>query len=137
MASSPIFTATPFIGTNRITAANTARDGSGTLWPLVTGTTNGTRVDRIIFISAQATAAASAAMVGRVFISDTGGTNWRLYQEVALATLTPSNTVIGQRQQLTYLGGLVLQSGMVLAATKSIHGSAADQYDVIAEGGHF
>ena len=137
MASTPVFTSTPIIGTARLTAANTARDGSGTIVPLLTGATNGTRVDRITFISAQATAAAQAAMVGRVFISDTGNTIFRLYIELLLPTITPSNTVIGQRQQAVFLGGLNLQSGMVLYCTKSVHGGVADQFDVIAEGGHF
>lgn len=137
MAQNPQFVSSPIIGLLKLTAANTARDGTGTLEPLLTGSTNGTRVDRVTFISSQSAATANSAMVGRIFISDTGGTNFKLYQEVALAAVTASNTAIGQRQQMNFLGGLILKSGMVLSCSKSINAGGQDWFDVIAEGGHF
>jgi len=91
----------------------------------------GTRIESVIFTSAQATAAASSAMVGRLFVSDNAGANWRIVREVALPTLTPSNTVIGQTQPMTFPGGFFLPLGCRLAATISVYAGAQDQYDVI------
>lgn len=135
MASSPVFVGTVICKLGRLTAANTARDGSGTLVNILTGSTNGTRIDRITFISAQATAAANSAMVLRVFISDTTGSNFRLFGEQNVGAITASNTAVGARAQLVFMGGLFLENGQVLAVTKSIHAGAQDQFDVIVEGG--
>lgn len=136
MASAPVFVGTVICKQGRLTAANTARDGSGTLVNILTGSTNGTRVDRITFISAQATAAANSAMVFRVFISDTGGANFRLFAEQSIAAVTASNTAIGARAQLVFMGGLFLENGQVLAVTKSVHAGAQDQVDCTVEGGN-
>lgn len=133
----PIFTLVPVIGFGRIAAANTARDGSGALVTLLTASTDGTRVESVAFTSAQATAAASSAMVGRLFISDTAGANPRLLQEIAMATITASNTVIGAANVIYFPGGLVLPSGTILYATQSIYAGVQDQTDVIARGGNY
>lgn len=136
MASTPVFVGSVICKQARLTAANTARDGSGTLTNVVTGSTNGTRIDRVTFISAQATAAANSAMVFRIFISDTTGANFRLFAEQAVAAVTASNTAVGARAQVVFMGGLFLESGQVLAVTKSVHAGAQDQVDVIVEGGN-
>ena len=103
----------------------------------VIGVDTGTRIDRITWTSAQATAAASSGMVGRVFISDNAGSNYRLRAEVAITTVTASNTVIGATQQIVFTGGLLIPSGCQIGVTQSIYASAADQMDVIAEGGEY
>lgn len=136
MASSPVFVGTVICRQARLTAANTARDGSGTVVGVVTGSTNGTRVDRITFVSAQATAAANSAMVLRVFISDTTGSNYRLFAEQSVAAVTASNTAIGARSQIVFMGGLFLESGQILGVTKSIHAGVQDQFDCTVEGGN-
>ncbi len=133
----PIFTTAPLIGQARISAANTARDGSGVIVTAYTAPTLGAMITRVRFISAQASVAASAAMVGRVFVSDVNGGNWRLYDEIALPTATPSATVVGTKADITYADGLVLMGGQKIGVTKSVHAGAQDQYDVHVHGGEY
>jgi hypothetical protein len=132
----PIFTLTPNIGTARLVAANTASDGSGTITTVFTAGENGSRLDKITFINSQATAAASSAMVGHVFISIDNGSTWKHYNEIVIATVTRSTTVIGARVQMI-TGGLILKTGYLVGVTISVYASAADQTDVIAEGGNY
>lgn len=134
MASSPIFGSAPNIASVRINAANTARDGSGTLFTLLTGATNGTLINTISFISANSVVTGFTAGVGAIYISDTGGTNWRLYQEVLLTRVTESNTLTGWAVQARYINGLVIPSGVVIAVTKSTHTGDTDSFDVTVEG---
>lgn len=139
MGSSPIFSSSPIIGAVRINAANTARDGSGTLFGLCTGGTSGTRVDTIIFehASSGATPGGFTPGVGRVFLSDSGGTNFRLYSEVLLARVVESNTVLGARQIIRFYNGLCLPPNVVVAVAQSAWTSTTDNFDVTAEGGYF
>lgn len=137
--TTPIFTLTPNIGAVRLAEANNARNGSGSVPTLFTAGENGSRVESVTFTSAQASAAASSAMVGRLYLSDQAGSgsNYRLLQEVAIATVTPSNTAIGAQQQILFPGGLILPSGSVLACAISVYAGAQDQFDVIARGGNY
>lgn len=134
----PIFGRKGIFGGVAITAANAARDGSGTIVPLVAGVTDGRRIDRVTFISAQATAGVSAANVGRLFKSNDGGTSWKLFDETSIATVTASTTVVGARNQLTYGRGLILETANdVLGVTLAVRGSAADDHHVLYEGEDF
>lgn len=135
--TAPIFIAVPQVGFARITAANTARDGSGTLNDAFLAAANGSIVTRITFTSAQATAGAAAAKVFRVFITDTTGANPRLYREVAASAVTASNTAIGQAVQLVIQDALILKSGQKIQVCQSVYASAADQTDVVVEGGDY
>lgn len=135
--TTPIFTLTPRAVTATIAAANTARDGSGTNVDLITAGANGSRIDFITFTSAQATAAASAARVQRVYLTDTGGINPRLISEVVLPAVTASNTAIGSTVTITFTNGLVIANGQKIQVTQSVFGSAADQTHVLARGGDY
>jgi len=135
--TTPIFTLTPKAATARIAAANTARDGSGTLSDLFTAGTNGSRVDFITFTSSQVTAAASAARVQRVFLTDESGLNPRLISEVVLSAVTASNTAIGATATITFTNGLIINTGQIIRVSQSIYGSAADATDVLLRGGNF
>ena len=135
--TSPIFTLTPEAATATIAAANTARDGSGTLVDLFTAGSNGSRIDFITFTSSQATAAASAARVQRVFLTDTGGLNPRIISEVVLPAVTASNTAIGATVTITFTNGLVIASGQKVQVSQSVYGSAADGTSVLARGGDY
>ena len=135
--TSPIFTLTPNASAVNIAAANTARDGSGTLVTAFTAGSNGSRVDFITFTSAQATAAASAARVQRVFLTDASGLNPRLIQEIVLAAVTASNTAIGATSTITFTNGLVIKSGQLIKVSQSVYGSAADATDVLVRGGDY
>lgn len=79
MSATPAFASTPRVGLAALTAANTARDGSGTLVDLVTGVTAGTRIDRIVFKST----GQPANSVICLFYFD-GTTNW-LYDEIVIS----------------------------------------------------
>jgi hypothetical protein len=135
--TTPIFVGTPRTETAELTAANTARDGSGTLATLFTAGTSGSRVDFVTFNSAQATPAASSAMVGRVFVTNTSGLNPVLLSEIALPTITASNTVIGQTQTIFYSNGLLLDSGQQLRVAISVYAGVQDKFQVIARGGDY
>lgn len=133
----PIFTLVPNCASANIAAANTARDGSGSLVTLFTAGTNGSLLSKITFTSSQTTAAASALRVMRIFITDAAGANPRLRGEILLPVLTASTTVIGATAQFVFTDGIVLKSGQLVKVTQSIYGSAADATDVFAEGGDY
>jgi len=135
--TSPIFTLTPAAVTSTIAAANTARDGSGTLVTAFTAGANGSRVDFITFTSSQATAAASAARVQRVFLTDTSGLNPILIQEVVLPAVTASNTAIGATVTITFTNGLVINEGQIIRVSQSVYGSAADGTSVVVRVGNY
>lgn len=136
--TTPIFQLTYNVGTARLTGANTTRDLSSTTNSAIcfTAGANGSRVDSVSFSSAQATPAASSAMVGRVFITDNTGANPRLLPggEIALPTITPSNTVVGQTQTINFPSGLFIPTGVLLKVTISVSAGVQDNYDVIARG---
>lgn len=93
-----------------VSAANTARDGTGTLVTVFTaGASQGSRVDDI---TVTATGTTTAGMV-RLFLHD--GTNARLWREVAVAAVTPSATVKAFTESLNNLA-LLLQPGWSLRA---------------------
>jgi thiamine pyrophosphokinase len=135
--TTPIFTLTPKAATARISAANTARDGSGALVTLFTAGANGSRVDFITFTSSQVTAAASAARVQRVFLSDESGLNPRLISEIAMSAVTASTTAIGATATITFTNGLIINAGQVVSVTQSVYGVDADGTDVVLRGGNF
>jgi hypothetical protein len=129
MSATPNFLALPFSAAAAISAANTARDGTGTIVD-VTGASpaGGRRVSQIVI---QATAATTAGMV-RLFLHD--GTNFRLWREVPVTAITPSATVAAFRQILDLVAlGEELQlpvNWSLRAATNN-----AEAFNVIATGG--
>lgn len=135
--TSPIFMLTPRAVTATIAAANTARDGSGTLVDVMTAGSNGSRVDFITFTSAQATAAANTARVQRVYLTDTAGANPRLISEVALAAVTASNTAIGATATITFTNGLVIASGQKIQVSQSVYAGVQDPTHVLVRGGDY
>jgi hypothetical protein len=135
--TSPIFTLTPNIGLASVAAANTASDGSGVLVTLFTAGANGSRLERIRYNNAQATAAASSAMVIRFFITDNAGANPKLLAEVALATATRSTTAVGAGGVLVFSNGLVIPTGTVIKVIQSVYAGAQDLMHYVAEGGDF
>jgi hypothetical protein len=133
----PIFVQTPKVGKATIAAANTARDGSGTIVTAFTAGANWAYVKRITFTSAQATAAANSAMVGRVWVSLDAGSTWTLLKEVAITAVTASNTAIGSTQTITFPDGLVIDPLAVIGVTQSVRAGVQDDMDVIVEGADY
>lgn len=89
MATNPNYASTPRTAIAQISAANTARDGTGTLVDVIAGAATGTRVDDITII---ATGSTTNGMV-RLFLTTDAGTTNRLLREVPVSAVTPSGTV--------------------------------------------
>jgi hypothetical protein len=110
MATTAQYAATVQNAQAQISTANTNRNGTGTIGTVMTGATNGTRIDDIYIV---ATGTTTAGVV-RLFISD--GTNVRLWQEILVSAITPSTTV--QVWSYTLLNqALILESGWSLQAS--------------------
>ena len=135
--TSPIFTLTPNSKPVTLTAANLASDGSGVITTLVTAGANGTRVDQVVFRNAQATQAASSNMLGKVFLSDATGSNYRLVSEVLIPATTRSATVIGASGTITFSPALTMLPGQLLGCTISVRAGAQDDTAVVAYAGDF
>lgn len=128
----------------RVAAANTASDGSGTINRLLLadnatefeGGANGSRIELIGLVNSQATAAASSAMVIRIFISDNTGSNWRLLDEVTLGAVTRSTTVAGATGKFS-LGGFDIEEGVKVGVVQSIYAGVQDQIDYIGSISHY
>ncbi len=84
--TTPIYPATPKTWQGQVTAANTNRDGSGSIVTVVTGAANGSRIDRVRVKSTVTTTAGLA----RLWISLNAGTTWRLYTEISVSAITVS-----------------------------------------------
>jgi hypothetical protein len=87
MATQAQYASVPKVGIGQISTANANRDGTGTIGTVFTAGTNGSRVDRIVI---QAISNTTTGMV-RLFLHD--GANARLWEEVSVSAVTPSNTV--------------------------------------------
>lgn len=109
MSTSANYAATPISASAQISVANTARNGTGTIVSVITGSASGTRVDDIYIV---ATGTTTAGVV-RLFISD--GTNIRLWQEILVSAVTPSTTVAVWSSTLLNQA-LLLKSGWSLQA---------------------
>ena len=103
MAAAPVFAVTPRLTSVAVATANTNRDGTGTLVSLITGVAAGTRINEV---AVQATVTTTAGMV-RIYLYD--GTNYRLWDEVAIPVATVSASVKGIRVATTY-NNLILPS---------------------------
>lgn len=89
--TSPIFVLRPRVASANVNAANTNRDGTGTLVDLVTGATDGTRVERLVFEAAVTTTA------GIIRIFHYNGSASRLWKEILVSAITPSASVAAFR----------------------------------------
>lgn len=135
--TTPIFTKQGNFTPARMSAANTASDGSGSLVTLVTATTDGTRVDGVRFINSSTALGLGAAKVFRIFLSDTGGSNFKLVGEVAVAGATRSATAIGQTAIYVFDQPIIMKSGQIMSVCQSVYGSGLDQTDACAFAGDY
>jgi len=131
----PIFTKAPVIGQGQISAANTNRDGTGTIVTIQGGETDGVRIDQIE-IKAEATT--TVGMV-RLFISFDTGATWNLWREIAVTAITPSAIVkafVAKIDLTTTLNDPPLSlagAAVVLGASTE----KAEVFNVFARGGSF
>ena len=90
MASAPAYAANPrSLDIVQVSAANTNRDGTGTIVTACAGVAAGTRISSVTLT---ATVTTTAGMV-RLFLSTDTGTTWRLFKEISVIAATPSATV--------------------------------------------
>jgi hypothetical protein len=90
MAAAPAYAANPrSIDIAQISAANTNRDGTGTIVTVCAGVAAGTRVSSV---TVKATVTTTAGMV-RIYLSTDTGTTWRLYREIPVSAITASASV--------------------------------------------
>lgn len=120
-----------------INAANAAADGSGTLFDLITGAENGTRVDGVIFTSSQTTAGASVAKVCRMFITNALGLNPLLIAEAVLPAKTRSNTVDGATVTCFFPKAIVLKQGQKIQVSQSVRATSADDTAAVPLAGNY
>lgn len=103
----PIFGLTPVIGQVSIAVANAARDGTGTIATLKTGTVNGSRID---FVVVKAIVTTTAGVI-RLYIDDGAG-NIFLWDELLVSAVVPSGTAAAFRGIIPV--NVVLPSGFIL-----------------------
>lgn len=129
MAASPIFIGSVRRATGTVSAANTNRDGTGTIVTLFTAGSSGSAIFRIRM---KATGTTTAGMI-RLFGHD--GTSVRLDREFAVSAVTPSGTVPTWEAELFLNGNemMVLPSGHSLRA--STHN--AETFVITVEGGDY
>ena len=99
----------------QVTAANTNRDGTGTLATIYTAAASafGSRVDRLA-INAPGTT--TAGMI-RLFIANSGGGSIRLIREIPVIAITPSATQPAFSVEVVFDNGLILDNGATLRAS--------------------
>jgi len=125
MAASPTFTSTPVAARADLSAANTNRDGTGTIVDIVSAAAAGTVIEKIVV---QATATTTAGMV-RLYVHN--GTSYRLFKEYAVTAVSATASVAAYRATDTFDVPLVLPTGYKIAA--STHN--AETFAVHALGG--
>lgn len=127
MSTTPQFTAITNVGIGAISAANAARDGTGTIVTIFTAGANGSRIDKAII---KATVTTTAGMV-RLFIHD--GAASSLLTEIPVTATTVAASTPAFETVIDFLGGLVLPTGYSLRASTE----KAEAFNVLAFGGDF
>lgn len=119
--------------------ANTATDGTGTLYKLFTAGANGSYVQKIRFRPVAPSLGSIAATVCRVFVSSsttTNATNTWLYDEITLPAITMSNTAASSVFELPI--NFALNANYLLyVAFGTSTGAAGTGYSVVAVAGDY
>lgn len=125
MATTPTFTGTPRVGIAALSAANTNRDGTGTIVDALTGVAAGTKVFEVRIV---ATATTTAGMV-RLYLYN--GTTYTLFDEIAVTAVTGSASVAEFSAVRTYANLILPSASYKLSA--STHN--AETFNVVVTGG--
>lgn len=121
------YAATPKPASVLVSAANTNRDGTGTLATVFTAGASGSRIDDIVIAAIGTT---TAGMV-RLYLHN--GTSAFLLTEIPVSAITPSGTLAAFRSVL-------LDQGLILATGWSLRASThnAESFHVtVTRGGDF
>ena len=107
----PIFALVPETSFATVTGATTDRTGATmtNTVTLLTAATNGTKITQI----GAKVAGTNTATLVLIFISDTTGANFKLFDEIGLSAVTASTTTISQRSVTAY-SDLQLKAGQVV-----------------------
>lgn len=123
----PIFTLTPIIAMGLVSAANTNRDGTGTLVDIATGGVNGTKIESV---RVKGIVTTTAGMI-RLYVNN--GSATRLIKEIVVSAITVGAGVAGFESEWIPDIPFVLPSTYVLRA--STHN--AESFIVAAIGADF
>ena len=122
--TSPIFALTPELAIATVTTATTDRTGATmtNTVTLLTAATNGTKITQI----GAKVAGTNAATGVLIFISDSSGANFKLFDEIALTPVTASTTTTSQRAVTAYSdlqlkAGQVVKVGITVAVTDGVN----------------
>ena len=122
--TSPIFALTPELAIATVTAATTDRTGATmtNTVTLLTAATNGTKITQI----GAKVAGTNAATAVLIFVSDSSGANFKLFDEIVLTAITASNTTTSQRAVTAYAdlqlkAGQVVKVGITVAVTDGVN----------------
>ncbi len=122
--TSPIFALTPELAFATVTAATTDRTGATmtNTVTLLTAATNGTKITQI----GAKVAGTNVATAVLIFISDSSGANFKLFDEIVLTAITASNTTTSQRAVTAYAdlqlkAGQVVKVGITVAVTDGVN----------------
>src|SRR5689334_22446753 len=88
LSNTPVFVQTPQAAFVKVTAANTALDGTGTIPTLLTAGANGSLVTSLV---ARCQASVTASDL-RLFLSLDGGTTWAMMDEKLMGAYTVAQT---------------------------------------------
>lgn len=122
--TSPIFALSPELAFATVTDATTDRTGATmtNTVTLLTAATNGTKITQI----GAKVAGTNAPTLVLIFVSDSTGANFKLFDEIALPAVTASTTATSQRQVTAYSDlqlktGQVVKVGITVAVTDGVN----------------
>lgn len=120
MSATPTLPSTPRLAIVAVSAANTNRDGTGTIVTVMAGAAAGTRIYEV---ASQWTVTSTAGML-RLYISTDTGSTWKLFDEIPIAVAVGSASVPESRVSRPY-ANLVLPTAAFLlgAATHNAEAS--------------
>jgi hypothetical protein len=130
--TSPIFALVPETKIVTVTTATTDRTGATTtnLAELLTAGTDGTKITQI----GAKVAGTNTACLVLIFITDTSGSNPKLYDEISLSAVTATTTLISERKVTAY-SDLQLKSGQKVLVGTTV--AIADGVNIFAIKGDY
>lgn len=127
MASAGVYIGSPQTWHAALSAANTNRDGTGTIVDVTSGGASGSRIDKV---RVSASGSTTAGII-RLFLYD--GTNNYMIKEIPVTAITPSASVAVFEAEWDADGLVLPTSSWKLRA--STHN--AEAFKVFAKGGNF
>lgn len=131
MASTPNFTGTPRVTAASVSTTNTNRDGTGTIVDVMTGATNGTKIQEVVIKST----GDPADSIVTLFLND-GTTNW-LYDEIDLGNPAAGSATVTAYRTVAQYANLILPNASWKLRAAITAAPTTGVINVIATGGDF